>query len=66
MDGVSNGDSVITGYAATSPHAGYDSKRNQRNLAHKQNEVQHRRNLQLNKTEELSITEEESDKPYYK
>lgn len=32
-DATSNGDgSVVMGYAATSPHAGYDSRRNERNV----------------------------------
>ena len=46
------------GYAAVSPHAAYDSKRNERIIQHKMNEIQHNRNMHLNKTEELSITEE--------
>lgn len=42
---------AVMGYAATSPHAGYDSKRNERVIQNKMHSV-------LNKTEELSITEE--------
>eukprot|EP00347_Sterkiella_histriomuscorum_P013774 403363419 len=50
--------SEVVGYAAVSPHAGYDSKRNERVLQHKMQEIQQARNMHLNKTEELSITEE--------
>lgn len=44
-------DSVIDNLAVTSPHAAYDSSRNQRMINHKMHAV-------LNKTEEISITEE--------
>jgi hypothetical protein len=64
-NGSTDSTSMVMGYAATSPHAGYDSKRNERILQHKLHEVQQQRNLRLNKTEELSITEE-SEKVTYK
>ncbi|CDW86516.1 nucleotide-sugar transporter [Stylonychia lemnae] len=54
--GLLDNDQVIQGYAATSPHAGYDSSRNERILQHHMNNIHQNNNL--NKTEELSITEE--------